>query len=122
MVASTPPAGTFEASAQTEALRPDPGLDKEDIAALRRMRREGIEPATMARTLGLDLHHVEVALAAMRTPRERPTRFTVNCGDAAYRFIRAEQAAGEPMWVTMDRLITELQTLRAPPARTRRRP
>ena len=112
MVASAPPTGPFDEGRRTRRLRPFHGFTKAQVVQIRTLKKQGMDERGIATELGVDVHRVELALAALRTRRASPTRFTVNVGDGAHRFIRSEQRGTEPMWQTVDRLLTELQSLR----------
>lgn len=118
-----PGSGSGEMSRKTQALRPQIALPADAIAEARRLRRAGHEPPQIADALSAPLEEVEKALLQMRMPRPETTRGTLNVTLAAHRFIMAERRGNEPLWVTMDRLVDELITLRRaakPPARRAR--
>ncbi len=112
MVTSVPPTGPYDEGRRTRRLRPFHGFTQAQVAQIRTLKKQGLDDAAIATELGVDVHRVELALAALRTRRASPTRFTVNVGDGAHRFIRSEQQGAEAMWQTVDRLLTELQMLR----------
>ena len=118
-----PGSGSGEMSRKTAALRPRIGLSDDAIAEARRLRRAGHEPEQIAQALEAPLEEVEKALLQMRMPRPETTRGTLNITLAAHKFVMAERRGNEPLWVTMDRLVDELITLRRaakPPARRAR--
>ncbi len=113
MVKSTPPGGDFGASKKTKALRPETAMTPDEISTARRMRREGASPKTIASDLGVSLEDTKLALAGLRTQNPNRNRETLNVGNSAYRAILKEKSGtGEPLWQTMDRLMTELHELR----------
>ena len=115
-----PGSGSGEMSRRTQRLRPVLALTPRQIAEARRLRRQGLEPATIAAGLKLPLEEVERALLQMRSARPETTRGTLNVTLAAHRLIMAERNGNEPIWQTMDRLLDELLRLRAAAAPRRR--
>ena len=113
-VESDPPGGKFGPSANTQARRPDCALSEQEIEEVRRLRKADPCPPIedLAELFGVAHQDIEIALAAMRTPVLNPKRKTVNVGIAAYSAILKEKQVGEPIWVTMDRVLTELYKLR----------
>lgn len=112
MVRSTQPTGPFDENAMTRALRPPHGFDKDTLNQIRTLRKQGVPGEEIAEMIGGDLERVRVALAALRTRRMNPNRRTINVGREAFRELQEEQRPGEPMWQTIDRLLTELHELR----------
>lgn len=110
---STPPGfHAGDMSRRTARLRPDIGLSEEVIAAIRRERKKGEEPAAIAATLSLPLAVVEKSLLAMRTPKGERSRATLNCTLAAQAIVLRERRDEEPIWQTVDRLLDELRLRR----------
>lgn len=99
-------------SPRTAMLRPRIALSEEQCIDARRLRRKGISISDVATKLDADVEHVRLALAAMRTRRQAPTRATLNVTLTAQNIVRAEQYEGEAVWQTVDRLLGELKSLR----------
>ncbi|MFC0410213.1 hypothetical protein [Roseomonas elaeocarpi] len=97
-----------DTSRRTRALRPDIGLSDEFVAAVRRMRKQGQEPADIAITLAVPVEVIERAMLAMRTPRPERMRGTLNVTREAHDLVHRERRGDEPVWQTMDRLLGEL--------------
>lgn len=112
MVNSNPPGGKFGPSPQTQILRPDVKLSDIEISVARKRRKQGASIEDIAEELGFAIEEIELALASMRTPTDNPTRRTINVGINAYNAIISEKGNGEPLWQTMDKLLTELERLR----------
>ncbi|MFC0408861.1 hypothetical protein [Roseomonas elaeocarpi] len=107
--AGTPPGHhAGDMSRRTQALRPDIGLSDEFVAAVRRMRKQGQEPADIAATLVVPVEVIERAMLAMRTPRPEATRGTLNVTKEAHDLVHRERQGDEPVWQTVDRLLGEL--------------
>ncbi|MFT8245224.1 hypothetical protein [Roseomonas sp. BN140053] len=110
---STPPGHhAGDTSHRTIRLRPDLGLAEEVVAAIRRERKKGQEPAQIAATLSLPVAAVDRALLALRTPRPERTRATLNVTREAAALVHREKQGDEPLWQTMDRLLDELRKRR----------
>ena len=99
-------------SPRTKALRPDIGLAEEVVNAIRRLRKQGPDPAQIAATMSLPQQVVDKALLAMRLPQPGRTRGTINCTREAHAFIHRERQVDEPVRETVDRLVGELLELR----------
>ena len=112
-----PGTGSGDMSRTTQALRPSIALTEQEARKARTLRRQGEDPATISRMLGLALEEVEKALVQMRNPRPETTRGTLNVTLAAHRFVSSERLGDEPMWQTMDRLLDELIRRRTEAAR-----
>ncbi len=74
----------------------------------------------LAEAIGLPLEEVEKALVQMRSRRPETTRGTLSVTLAAHRLVMSERQGDEPLWQTMDRLLSELLRLRGDGARRRR--
>ena len=62
----TPPHhGAGEMAARTQALRPALGLTAEEVAQVRRFRKQGLQPAQIATSTGLALDLIERACFAI---------------------------------------------------------
>lgn len=114
----TPPAPSCGApSPYTAALRPAIGLGPERCEAARRIKRRNPDatPAAIAAQLGEGAteEDVALALATLRTRNPRLSRCIVNATVEAGEFVQREGRNGEPRWMTLDRLLRELATLRA---------
>jgi len=107
-----PGTGAGDISRRTEALRPVILLSPREVQQARTMRRQGMEPARIAETLGHPLDEIEKALVQMRMPRPETTRGTLNVTLAAHRVVMAERRNDEPLWQTFDRIIDELLRMR----------
>jgi hypothetical protein len=97
-------------------------MDELQVSEARRLRKRGFEIPDIAERLGVVIEEVQIAIAPMRTPVPRHTRRTVNVGVAAYRAIIEEKKHGESVWQTMDRLLTELHSLRKFSSQVRNEP
>jgi transcriptional regulator len=107
---SHPPApNAGDMSSRTAALRPALELDAEQIECARRLRRQGMKVSTIAEYMETTKEVVDRALLAMRTPKEDRSRGTLNVTLAAREFVMANRKAGEPVHVTVDRLLGELE-------------
>ena len=116
-IRSTPPAPNCGVvSPLTEVLRPPIGLSEDMADQARRLKRRH-HTLTMAeiavRLGGVPEEAVRQALATMRTRASRPTRKTLNIGVLEHQFVEAHMLSGEPIWLTVNRLLNELITLRA---------
>ena len=96
-------------AARTQALRPALGLTAEEVAQVRRLRKQGLHPAQIAASTGLALDLVERACLAMRMPHPNRGRGTLNVTVEAHRLVHRKRLPGEPVWETFDRLMDELQ-------------
>jgi len=112
MVRSTPPGGDFNANPHTRMLRPATSLSDSEVSEARRMRRQGKSIEVIARFFAVSVEDMKVVLASLRTPVAYHRRRTANIGVQAYRKLCTEQRPGEPMWQTVDRLLSELDLLR----------
>lgn len=113
MVVSNPPRGDFGPSDETLSLRPYCSLTPEQVQAARKKRREGFTAREIADEFGVSLEDTKLALAGLRTQAKIHRRHTVNVGVTAYHALLREKAGpGEPLWQTMDRVLTELHNLR----------
>ncbi len=115
-----PGSGAGDMSLRTQLLRPAIGLTEKQVTQARTLRRGGAEPSAIAEAMGLPLEEVEKALVQMRSRRPETTRGTLNVTLAAHRLVMSERQGDEPLWQTMDRLLSELLRLRGDGARRRR--
>ena len=115
-----PGSGSGEMSRRTQLLRPAIALSDKQVTEARRLRRTGLEPASIAEVLALPIEEIEKALVQMRSPRPETTRGTLNVTLAAHRIVIAERLGNEPLWQTMDRLLNELLRLRGDTSRRRK--
>ena len=115
-----PGSGAGDMSHRTQLLRPAIGLTEKQVTQARKLRRGGAEPSTIAEAMGAPLEEVEKALVQMRSRRPETTRGTLNVTLAAHRLVLSERQGDEPLWQTMDRLLSELLRLRADGTRRRR--
>ena len=112
MVKSIPPVGPYVEGKRTAKLRPQHGFTNVQVYQVRKLRKQGFSNEEIAGHMNADIHSVDIALSALRTKRPNPDRCTINVGSNAGSVIKSEQMPGEPMWQTVDRLLTELHDLR----------
>lgn len=112
-LSGTPPGpAAGDISPMTVALRPSIGLTSDQCETVRRLRRAGVDLASIAGSLGVPAEAVERAALAMRTPNPRPQRRTINATLEAAELVERESQPGEPRWRALDRLLSELLALR----------
>ena len=96
--------GAYEANPNTKKLRPKIGMSQQQIEDARNARRQGSEPADIAKQMGQPIEQINLALANLRTGVANPDRKTLNVSPELHAHVMANRKQGESIKQTMDRL------------------
>jgi hypothetical protein len=80
-------------------------LTPEQRRRAKQWRQTGLEIWEVAEEMGLPEDAVALALANVRTKRGDPPRATLNVSPAAAELVKCAQRPGEPIWMTVNRLL-----------------